>query len=288
MHANSEDTVWKEILSNLKGQMTQATFDTWLVDSHLIDQEDGHLLVGVRNHYAVDWLSTRLHDTVLRTAARLLGRPVEVTFVAANGNQPAPDDDGDVDPSEADIRPDCRIAVELISYDPLRAGFVMTSNYAWWYWLPYLTACERETGATNTGVAFCLWNVLRSFPAAWSDKGQSHWPSIYTLADMAARGNRHKILGRNAYGKTRRRSRTVGALEILENEHIVWSQPIGHGRDTIYYFRVLDNLPLLTPIQVGKLSIRLQERHARTIERCQLEFEQWQQLSLPTLLKDEE
>ena len=164
----------------------------------------------------------------------------------------------------------------------------MTSNYTWWYWQPYLAARERETGATNTGVAFCLWNTMRSFPAAWAEKGRPHWPSICTLADMVARGNRHKLLGRNAYGKKKRYNRTVGALEILENEHIVWPQPIGHGRDIIYHFRVLDNLPLLVPVQVGKLSIRLQERHARTIEHCRLEFKQWQQLSLPTLLKDEE
>jgi len=242
----------------------------------------------VRSHYAVDWLSNRLEDTVLRTAARVLGRPVEVTFVAANGNQAPDDDDGDVDPSEADIRPDCRIAVELINYDPLRAGFVMTSNYAWQYWLPYLAARERETGAVNTGVAFCLWNVLRSFPAAWAEKGRPHWPTICTLADMVARGNRYKLLGRNAYGKKRRYNRTVGALEILENEHIVWSQTIGHDKDTIYQFRVLDNLPLLVPAQINKLSTRLQERHGREIERCRLKFEQWQQLTLPSLLRDDE
>ena len=288
MNASSEDTVWNEILTKLGQQMTLATFDTWLRDSRLVSQEDDRLVVSVRSHYAVDWLSNRLEDTVLRTAARVLGRPVEVSFVAADGNQPAPDDDGDVDPAEADIRPDSRIAIELVNYDPLRAGFVMTSNYAWQYWLPYLAARERETGALNTGVAFCLWNVLRSFPAAWAEKGRPQWPSVCTLADMVARGNRHKLLGRSAYGKKRRHNRIVGALEILENEYIVWPQPLGHGRDTIYYFRVLDNLPLLVPAQINKLSERLQERHAREIGRCRLEFEQWQQLSLPTLLKDEE
>jgi len=288
MSASREVTVWKEILTNLEGQMTQATFATWLVDSRLADLADDHLLVTVRNHYAVDWLSSRLHDTVLRTAARVLGRPVEVTFVVANNGDHPGDEDSGVDPAETDIRPDSRIAVELINYDPLRAGFVMTSNYAWWYWQPYLAVRERETGARNTGIAFCLWNTLRSFPAAWSDKGQPHWPSICTLADMVARGNRHKLIGRSAYGKKRRHSRIVGTLEILENECIVWQQTIGTGRDTVYYFKVLDNLPLLVPTQIGKLSERLQERHARTIERCQLEFNQWQQLSLPTLLKDEE
>lgn len=287
---NTSEDIWnKFILPNLAMQMTEATFVTWLHDSRLVSQENDQLVVGVRNHFAVDWLSTRLYDTVLRTAERFIGRPVEVTFVVANGDgQVQPDDDGTVDPAQADIRPDSRIAIELVNFDPLRAGFVMTSNYAWQYWQPYLTAREHETGARNTGVAFCLWNTLRSFPAAWAESGRPQWPSIYTLADMVARGNRHKLLGRNAYGKTRHYSRAIGALETLENERIVWPQTIGTGRDTIYLFRVLDNLPLLTPAQIGKLSERLQERHAREIERCRLEFEQWQQLSLPTLLRDEE
>ena len=287
MNASSEDTVWNEILTKLGQQMTLATFDTWLRDSRLVSQEDDRLVVSVRSHYAVDWLSNRLEDTVLRTAARVLGRPVEVSFVAANGNQ-APDDDGDVDPADADLRPDCRIAIELVNFDLTSAGFVMTANYVWHFWQPYFAELERATGARNTGCVFCLWNTLRSFPAAWAERGQPHWPSISTLADMVAKGNRHKIIGRSAHGKKRYYTRTVGALEILENERVVWSHPIGTGRDTIYYFKVLNKLPLLTPAQVGKLSERLQERHAREIQRCRLEFEDWRQLSLPTLVKDEE
>jgi len=290
---NTSEDIWsKEILPNLAMQMTEATFINLLHDSRLISQDGDQLVVAVRNKYAVDWLNTRLRDTILRTAARVTGRQVKVTFVAGNGHLPSlddeDDDDGDGDPTEADIRPDSRIAIELVNFDPLTAGFVMTSNYAWQYWQPYLAARERETGAINTGVAFCLWNTLRSFPAAWAEKGRPHWPSIYTLADMVAKGNRYKILGRNAHGEKHHRKRTVGALEILENERIVWPQVIGTGRDTIYHFRVLDKLPLLTPGQIAKLSERLQERHGREIERCRLEFEQWQQLSLPSLLREEE
>ena len=291
---NTSEDIWsKGILPNLAMQMTEATFINLLHDSRLISQDGDQLVVAVRNKYAVDWLNTRLRDTILRTAARVTGRQVKVTFVAGNGHLPSlddeDDDDGDGDPTEADIRPDSRIAIELVNFDPLTAGFVMTSNYAWQYWQPYLAACERETGAINTGISFCLWNTLRSFPSAWSDRGRPHWPSISTLADMVARGNRFKLLGRNERGKGRtRRGRVIGAFSILEDEHIVWVYPMGTGRDTIYQFRVLDKLPLLTPSQIAKLSDRLQERHGREIERCRLEFEQWQQLSLPSLLREDE
>ena len=280
---NASDNVWDKIKYDLSLQMTTATFDTWLRNSRLISEEINRLTVAVANHFALDWLSTRLNDTVLRTAARTLGRPVEVQFVVSDDGQHP-----DQDETDTDVPPDCRIAIEIIRFDPTTAGFVMTSNYAWQYWQPYLAAVERENGARNTGVSFCLWNTLRSFPAAWQEEGRPHhWPSIFTLADMVACGNRHKIMGRKEYSHgTAKRRGMVGALEILEGEKIVLPHTYGEGRDTVYFFRVLDILPLLTPTQVGKLSTRLQERHERSLERCKLDYNEWKQLTLPTLLEN--
>ena len=277
----SETDVWEKVKYDLSLQMTEATFDTWLRNSRLISEEINRLTVAVANHYAVDWLTTRLNDTVLRTAARTLGRPVEVQFIVSDDGQHP-----DQDETDTDVPTDCRVAIEIINFDPTTAGFVMTSNYAWQYWQPYLAAVERANGALTTGVSFCLWNTLRSFPAAWVMTGRPQWPSIFTLADMVARGNRHKIMGRSEYGQKRKHSRMIGALEILENERIVWPHTIGTGRETVYCFRVLNSLPILTPLQIGRLSERLQERHAREIERCKLDINDWEQLTLPTLLED--
>jgi len=275
---NASDNVWDKIKYDLSLQMTTATFDTWLRNSRLISEEINRLTVAVANHFALDWLSTRLNDTVLRTAARTLGRPVEVQFIVSDDGQEQPGQ------AEPDVPTDSPVAIEIVNLD-ITIGFVMTSNYAWGYWQPYLAAIERENGAL-TPIAFCLWNTLRSFPAAWQ-QGRPQWPSIFTLADMVARGNRHKVMGRNERGRdSTKRPRMVGALEILENEHIVWPRTVGTGRDTVYYFRVLDSLPILTPAQIGKLSERLQERHERELERRKLDFIEWQQLTLPTLLED--
>ena len=157
----------------------------------------------------------------------------------------------------------------MVAYDPTVRGWVMTANYAWQFWLAYLGA-----------VPFALWNTLRSFPAAYQKKHRPFWPSIQTLADIITGGDRKRLLGREACAG---RGRTVGALEVLERERVVWVQRRGQGTSMRYMFRVLDHLPLLTPAQVATLSERLQERHARELARCEVDREEWEQLTLPTL-----
>lgn len=292
--------IWKAVLNELQLQMTQATFDTWLRHSTLLKVEAPEspaaatrYTIGVDTAYAKDWLETRLYRTIQRTLARLTNQPAKPEFtIVYPGTEPGPatgpagpgpgrtDGAGGLrprpSPSESDCDPnsppDCRINVELVNFDPTTAGWVMLANYAIHYWQPYL-------GIT----AFALWIALRSFPAAWAGGRVSEWPSIQTLADIVANHNRHRILGR---AECKGRRRTIGALEVLENERIVYTRAYGNGPKTIYTFRVLDHLPLLTPQQVNKLTHRLQKRHQHDIARCQLDFEEWEQLTLPTLLND--
>lgn len=78
---DSRASIWRIALDDLRLQMTQATFDTWLRDSMLLACRDDALVVGVRNTYARDWLENRLYDVIQRTLRRLTGREVEVEFV---------------------------------------------------------------------------------------------------------------------------------------------------------------------------------------------------------------
>lgn len=71
---------WKQILQQLQGQMTEATFKTWLVDSKGIEHKGKAFLVEVKNKYAKDWLENRLKSIIERTASNVLGQPVQVTF----------------------------------------------------------------------------------------------------------------------------------------------------------------------------------------------------------------
>ena len=73
--------VWQATLDELQLQMTQATFDTWLRDSKLLESEDGVCVVEVKSEYAKDWLEHRLLSTIERVLVRVLGRAVELEFV---------------------------------------------------------------------------------------------------------------------------------------------------------------------------------------------------------------
>ncbi len=64
--------LWQAALGELELQMTRATFDTWLRDTHCIGMENGDtLVVGVKNGYAVEWLENRLAPIIRRTLHRL-------------------------------------------------------------------------------------------------------------------------------------------------------------------------------------------------------------------------
>ena len=283
--------LWAAVLGELKLQMTEATFDTWLRNTAGVVDGD-RLTVAVKNGYAKDWLESRLLATVERTVARVTGKAMEVVFrVDGEGPSPAPrppppgreeEEEEEVSELDRDLPADCRFLVELVNFDLTTTGFVMTSNYAWQYWQPYLAIIEKREYGARTRVTFNLWNTLRSFPAAWTTRQQPEWPSIEMLTSMLVCG-RDKITGRAACSA---RNETIGALEILETEHIVWVVTRGLGRDRIYAFRVRDNLPLLTPVQLSKLDLRLQERHARELAKCKLDYREWEQLTLSSLLED--
>jgi hypothetical protein len=95
----SNDVLWSEILGELSLAMTSATFETWVADTDLLnyDPENGRMLVGVANSYALDWLQYRLIDVVTRAATAQAGRRVELEFTlkravtavaAPNGDHP--------------------------------------------------------------------------------------------------------------------------------------------------------------------------------------------------------
>jgi chromosomal replication initiator protein len=75
------DKVWQAALGELQLQMTKATFDTWVKQTHVVAYEDGTFIIGVQNGYAKDWLENRLLGTIQRTLTSILNRSVEIRFV---------------------------------------------------------------------------------------------------------------------------------------------------------------------------------------------------------------
>jgi len=74
--------LWAQCLGELQLQMTQATFDTWLRGSKVVEVGDGCLTVAVQHAQAIDWLQNRLLPVIGRTIARHAGEEVKITFVA--------------------------------------------------------------------------------------------------------------------------------------------------------------------------------------------------------------
>jgi len=230
---------WKEIVSELKLQMLPSVFNTHILQTSA--RLDKDTLTIYAPPMSVPWLKTRLNKTIEQTVKRNMPEVNKIIY------QPQ---------TEA-------VTVKLVHFNPTQRGFVMTSNYAIRFWQPYLG---------NT--PFSLWTTLRSFANNGTEPDTVH-PSIQTLADMCANGNRSRILGR----KERQ-----GAIHVLQNANIIKVTTRGEGGRKRYSFEVIATLPLLTPVQVSLLSKHLQDAHERFLSQCDIEIQEWLRIPSQTLI----
>jgi hypothetical protein len=82
--------IWDAAVKELRGQMTKATFDTWVKPIFVADASDGDdqghrgeptLVIGTRNPYAVEWMEHRLHTTIQRTVVGVVGKHITVKYL---------------------------------------------------------------------------------------------------------------------------------------------------------------------------------------------------------------
>jgi hypothetical protein len=133
-------------------------------------------------------------------------------------------------------------------------------------------------------VAYAIWRVCKCLN--WSDSRQIYTQdtvtSVYALAATLA-CHRQKITG------VQRRQNGVahwqeGAFDRLRQERLALIREEGSGSQVAYRLLVVNEPPLLCPSQVDKLSTRLQEVHRDWLNKARLELEEWQQLSMDSLL----
>jgi hypothetical protein len=74
--------IWTQVLRQLQQQMTRATFNTWLAQSSLVGVENEVYTVEVTSSQAIDWLENRLKEVIARSLTGVVGKPVEVKFIA--------------------------------------------------------------------------------------------------------------------------------------------------------------------------------------------------------------
>ena len=185
--------LWSQILAALELQMTRVMFNTLLSGARGAIEDDV-LYIQLINEMTVEWVGGRLLPVIERTAERVAGRRLMVelgtrTLPASRGPplQNAPPGSEQAPPAGGSgvVPDDLGVSIELVRLNPERYGFVKLSNYAVRFWQPYLGAQP-----------FALWVALRSF--AYNAQREV-WPSIQTLADICAGGNRHVLLGRAAW-----------------------------------------------------------------------------------------
>lgn len=77
------EELWQVALEELRLQMTKATFNQWLLGSAVVPGASTplSLTVAVRNRYAQEWLTHRLHNAIVRTLGAIAGYRVQVHFV---------------------------------------------------------------------------------------------------------------------------------------------------------------------------------------------------------------
>jgi len=71
---------WQATLGQLQMEMPKASFDTWVRNAHLVNQNDSAVTIGVQNAYARDWLDSRLTSTIAHMMTGYLECPVSVEF----------------------------------------------------------------------------------------------------------------------------------------------------------------------------------------------------------------
>lgn len=291
------EAAWKATLGELELQMTKATFNSLLKGVTLakVDVDGGkqRFIVHVRNDYARDWLESRLHETILRTLCAIMQEPVTIEYrTKSEFSMPPPPEmppttgeakelqqangsgngNGESSGAESEsgkgglLAGNGRFTGNMPPVDSLRAdqafiGVVhgdpsyaqlQTAHYAHKFWRPLLGL-----------IPFSLWEILRSYNYFVLNHG-ADWPSVNTISATLGYGDRYTILGRNA---TKTRPEQRGAIDTLVDYGICIYDSVGEGRQKKYYFLVQEQLPILTPCQVGQLPGVKQREHKHLLKR---------------------
>lgn len=69
-----EEEIWIKTLEELKNNVTQRNFETWLKDTKFFQNNDGTYYVMAKNDHIAEYLETNQRSLIERTLARILGR----------------------------------------------------------------------------------------------------------------------------------------------------------------------------------------------------------------------
>jgi chromosomal replication initiator protein len=81
--------LWQSVLGELEVSVTRAHYSTWLRPTHVISNEDGHVVIGVPNIFNKQWLENKYHTDIKAALAKLDSGIHTVEYkVVAKAQQP--------------------------------------------------------------------------------------------------------------------------------------------------------------------------------------------------------
>jgi len=96
----STKEAWKRLLDEARRELPDATVRTWLEPAEPIALDDGRLIVGAPDQFAVEWNESKHAGVLARAAERVFGQPTTVVFRVQDDRQQRPQMDFFVAPRE--------------------------------------------------------------------------------------------------------------------------------------------------------------------------------------------
>src|SRR5690348_9093069 len=97
----SAKEAWKRLLDEARRELPDAAVRTWLEPAEPIALDDGRLILGAPDQFAVEWNESKHATLLARAAERVFGRPTSVVFRVHDERRERPQMDLFVAPREA-------------------------------------------------------------------------------------------------------------------------------------------------------------------------------------------
>lgn len=81
--------VWQAILGHLEVSLSKANFNTWLKNTHIIDQTEDSITVSVPSTYHRDWISSKYHGEMLKALKNIAPEIKQIKYHVGSSVKPA-------------------------------------------------------------------------------------------------------------------------------------------------------------------------------------------------------
>src|SRR5690349_25140409 len=86
----STKEAWQRLLEEARRELPDSIVRTWLEPAEPIALDDGRLIVGAPDQFAVEWNESKHSGLLARAAERVLGQPTTVVFKVQDERQHRP------------------------------------------------------------------------------------------------------------------------------------------------------------------------------------------------------